>query len=472
MLLIGTKLVGIGFDLALYDLHQALLFSSTLSKYFVYRRSAGHGFLATKGGSTLCYTSSAVPPSTQPSIPPNMILVLNSGSSSIKFALLEPRTVRRIGGGLAERIGSEAGRILWTQGQEKSEIPIPGQNHEEALARVVDHLHRSVPEFASALDGIGHRVVHGGERFTHSTLIDDDIVTQIEQVSHLAPLHNPANLTGIRTALQLFPDVPQAAVFDTAFHQSLAARAFLYALPYRYYSEMGIRRYGFHGTSHRYVTEKAAGVLGRPLESLALLSAHLGNGCSAAAVLNGQSVDTTMGLTPLEGLVMGTRSGDVDPGLHEILSAHLDIDVVEVTRILNRESGLLGLSGHSNDMRELERLAADGDERAVLAIEIFCYRLARSLASLTVALGRLDGLIFTGGIGENSSNVRRRTLEHLAFLGFDLDQHANQEPETHSGRITKSGGPVALVVPTDEEAMIARDTLSLLTGQRGSDQRE
>ena len=285
----------------------------------------------------------------------------------------------------------------------------------------------------------------------------------VEDCTHLAPLHNPANIIGVRTAMQLLQHLPQVGVFDTAFHQTMPERAYLYPVPYDLYTQHGVRRYGFHGTSHRYVTNKAAMMLGRPLESCAFVSAHLGNGCSATAVLNGKSIDTTMGLTPLEGLVMGTRSGDIDPGLHSFLAGVLKGNVDEVTNILNKKSGLLGLSGLSNDMRELNAAAEQGNKRASLAIEVFCYRLAKSIASLTVPLGRCDALIFTGGIGENSSPVRAKVIDLLGILGFKLAQERNNNHgRSSAGLITVDGSTKAMVVPTDEEFLIASDTAAVL----------
>jgi acetate kinase len=277
-------------------------------------------------------------------------------------------------------------------------------------------------------------------------------------------LHNPANVLGIRTAQRLFPGLPQVAVFDTAFHQTLPRRAYLYAVPYNLYKEHAIRRYGFHGTSHRFVTQRAASLLGKATSECAFVSVHLGNGCSACAVLAGKSVDTTMGLTPLEGLVMGTRSGDIDPGLHAHLKDQLGWTLDHITDVLNSHSGLLGLSGLSNDMRELIDAGAAGNERARLAIEVFCYRLAKAIAALFVSLGRLGTVIFTGGIGENAPSIRARVVQQLAVFGFELDPERNQAHGASSnGRITRDGDRIAMVVPTDEELMIARETLAVLS---------
>jgi acetate kinase len=313
------------------------------------------------------------------------------------------------------------------------------------------------------LVGVGHRVVHGGDRFTESVVIDDDVVAAIRSVSDLAPLHNPANLLGIDAVATERPALRQVAVFDTAFHQTMPPTAYRYAVPEAWYTDHGVRRYGFHGTSHRYVSAEAAVLLGRPLDELRLVTAHLGNGASAAAVSDGQSVDTTMGLTPLEGLVMGTRSGDVDPGVFAHIAGRTGLDVDAVTRALNSESGLAGLSGIGNDMRAIAAAAEGGDERAALAIDVFAYRVAKAVAALVVGLGRLDAVVFTGGIGENDAGVRHLVLGRLSFLGLVEDEDANRDHGRHTdGRITTEGPPVALVVPTDEELLIARDTARLL----------
>jgi len=386
------------------------------------------------------------------------ILVINCGSSSVKFSLADPDSGDHLLSGLAENLGTPQSRLEW-KGCATGEKKLGNAGHREALLAVVDLLQH----LGLSCEGVGHRVVHGGEHFSQSCRVDDDSIQALRAHSHLAPLHNPVNLLGIEAALEAFPDVPQVMVFDTAFHQTMPRRAFLYALPRHLYETHGIRRYGFHGTSHRYVAREAARKLDRPLEDLALVTAHLGNGCSAAAVLCGESVDTTMGLTPLEGLVMGTRSGDVDPSLHGFLCDTLDLSLDDVSNLLNKQSGLLGLSGRTNDMRQLLEAEADGDEWAHIAVEVFCYRLAKAVAGLVVAMGRLDALVFTGGIGENSIPVRERTLALLPFLGLHLDPDANPvHGRDTGGRITRDTAPCALVVNTDEEIVIARDTADLI----------
>ncbi len=379
------------------------------------------------------------------------ILVFNAGSSSLKYALIDSCTGQRRLSGLAERLGTPEA-VLETQGQT---IPLANATVDQVVDQLlaVDQL---TPE------GIGHRVVHGGEYFSSATLIDEQVLATIADCAHLAPLHNPANLAGIVAMRTAFPHVPQVAVCDTAFHQTMPAEAYRYAVPDQWYSEHGVRRYGFHGTSHRFVAQRAAELLRQPLERVRLITAHLGNGCSACAVRDGISVDTTMGLTPLEGLVMGTRSGDLDPGIITYVMQATGRTAQQVTDDLNRRSGLLGLSGTSNDMRALCAASAAGDARAALAIEVFCYRLAKAIAALAVPLGRLDALVFTGGIGQHSVVVRSKTLALLGILGLREDPTANAAHGRMSeGRITSAG--IALVIATDEELTIARDTAAVIS---------
>ena len=391
------------------------------------------------------------------------VLVINCGSSSIKFSVIDHETSSHVVRGSVERIGEEDAQLKYTAAHGKGSQSLGAVDHEKALQSIAAVLKENTG-LQKELLAVGHRVVHGGERFSASSQIDDRVLSVIEGCNHLAPLHNPANVLGIRTAQRLFPGLPQVAVFDTAFHQTLPQRAYLYAVPYDLYRDNGIRRYGFHGTSHRFVTERAASLLERPLGECAFVSAHLGNGCSACAVLGGKSVDTTMGLTPLEGLVMGTRSGDIDPGLHAHLKEQRGWTLEHITDILNNESGLLGLSGRSNDMRELVGAANAGDERAGLAIEVFCYRLAKAIGALFVSLGRLGTVIFTGGIGENAPSIRATVVQHLSLFGFELDPERNAVHGARSnGRITRDGERIAMVVPTDEELMIARETIALLS---------
>ncbi|WP_192980658.1 acetate kinase [Pseudomonas sp. EggHat1] len=388
------------------------------------------------------------------------ILVINCGSSSIKFALVNETQEIFMLSGLAERLGSPEAVLHWQQGEQKDSLVLPGADHRLALSHLLPVVQQAA---AGELHGIGHRVVHGGEHFSGASRLDTASLQAIREVAPLAPLHNPANLQGIEAAMKLFPDLVQVAVFDTAFHQSLPEHAYRYAVPQALYAEHGVRRYGFHGTSHHYVSRKAAQMSGLAFDASSWLVAHLGNGSSTCAVENGHSRDTSMGLTPLEGLVMGTRSGDVDPNLHGHLARTLGWSLERIDSMLNKDSGLLGLSGLSNDMRTLEQAREQGHAGAILAIEVFCYRLAKSLAAMSCALRRLDGLIFTGGIGENSTLIRSKTVDHLSLLGLQLDAQANARcVRGVAGAIHADSHPRVLVVPTNEERQIALDTLALL----------
>jgi acetate kinase len=369
--------------------------------------------------------------------------------------------------GIGERLGTPEAllRVQWFPAA-ATEERVPAGTHRTVTTRVLDLMAEAGHADVELL-GAGHRVVHGGERFTSSIRVDDAVIAALRSFDHLAPLHNPANLAGIEAVRAALPGLPQVAVFDTAFHQTMPAHAFRYAVPEEWYVRHGVRRYGFHGTSHRFVSEQAASMLGRPLGELRLVTAHLGNGCSATAVRDGVSVDTTMGLTPLEGLVMGTRSGDIDPGLIGYLAGRTGMNIDEITQALNVDSGLQGLSGVGNDMRTVAEAAADGNERARLALDVFVYRLSKAIAALVVGLQRLDALVFTGGIGENSAVVRSLVLSRLGFLGLAEDVEANAEHGRNTGGRISLGGPVlALVVPTDEELLIARDTARVIAGDR------
>lgn len=408
------------------------------------------------------------------------VLVVNAGSSSVKLAVVDPETGHRPVTALAERLGSPDASLHVHRDEDPGRRPaapepsVPGPaggalSAHEALTRLVDGL---TDAERGSLAGVGHRVVHGGSRFSDSVLLDATVRADLDRLVALAPLHMPANLRGIEVARAALPDLPHVAVFDTAFHQTMEPVAYRYAVPTAWYADHDVRRYGFHGTSHRYVSERAAVLLGRPLTTLRLVTLHLGNGCSAAAVDGGRSVDTTMGLTPLEGLVMGTRSGDVDPGVIGYVAAREGVGVEEVLSALNSRSGLLGLSGGlSNDMRTLCDAAEAGSEPAALAVQVFCYRVAKTVGALTVALGGLDAVVFTGGIGEHSTLVRSRVLDRLAVLGLHEDPEANAgHGRDTAGRIDRAAeasstaGPAALVVPTDEELVIARDTARLVSG--------
>ena len=370
------------------------------------------------------------------------VLVLNTGSSSVKLALVDPVSGERRLTARVENVDSGASG--------------------DAVAHVLGQLGETD---RPRLLGVGHRLVHGGERFSESVVVDDDVLAALGALTELAPLHMPANLEGIAAARRLLPDLPHVAVFDTAFHQTMPPVAYRYAVPQEWYDRYGVRRYGFHGTSHRWVSDRAAELLGRPGEGLRLVTLHLGNGCSAAAVRGGRSIDTTMGLTPLEGLVMGTRSGDVDPGLVGHLSRHAGLDAEGVVEALNTRSGLLGLSGASSDMRELSTAASAGSAPARLAVDVFCYRAAKTVGALAVALDGLDAVVFTAGIGEHAAGIRAGILDRLGMFGLRVDPGANADSgRSSAGRISLPGPVTALVVPTDEELLIARDTAALSRG--------
>ncbi|MGI4896011.1 MAG: acetate/propionate family kinase [Janthinobacterium lividum] len=396
------------------------------------------------------------------------VVVVNCGSSSVKLAVVDPGSGERSLSCLGERLGSPDAVVHLRTAAGTQTITPAATTHRGALAEI---LHRLSGMDLPALLGVGHRVVQGGQVFPGSVRIDDRVLGQIEELSVLAPLHNPANVAGIEAAREVLPELEHVAVFDTAFHQTMPEAAYRYAVPTQWYEEFGVRRYGMHGTSHRFVAQRASQILqdatGADPEKLKIAVAHLGNGCSATAVLGGRSVDTTMGLTPLEGLVMGTRSGDVDPAVVEFVAERTGASATEIVRQLNSESGLLALSGVSNDVRTLSGRAAEGHPGAQLALDVFVHRAAKHLAGLTVSLGGLDALVLTGGIGENAVNIRSMLLTKLRHLGLVEDVEANAahgRTSTPTGRITVASdtGPLAMVVPTDEELLIARDTVGIV----------
>lgn len=402
------------------------------------------------------------------------ILVLNCGSSSVKYQLVETsreamehNADRAIARGSVDRIGtSSAVHVYRPEGREKESEVLEILEHRVAIAeilKVLMHPERGVIGGAAEIGAVGHRVVHGGEAFSSSVLLTPEVLRSIEDCSDLAPLHNPHNLRGYRAARQILPDVPHAAVFDTAYHQTLPPHAYLYGLPYVLYKRHAIRRYGFHGTSHRYVVWRSQSLLGRPREELRIVSAHLGNGASVAAVDRGRSVDTSMGFTPLEGLMMGTRCGDLDPSLVFYLMHKEELTEQQASTLLNKHSGLYGISGISNDMAELLAEEARGHERARLAIEMFCYRLRKYIAAYMGVLGGADALIFTGGIGENAPAIRARSLAGLGFMGIELDEARNAQAVGREMDVAAAGSRTrVLVIPTNEELIIARDTLRLV----------
>ncbi|MBD3614130.1 acetate kinase [Kingella kingae] len=391
-----------------------------------------------------------------------LILVLNCGSSSLKGAVLNSENGDVLLSCLGEKLGLADAYITFKVNGQKEKVELTAQpNHTGAVGAMLDKLKAMGLE--SQICAIGHRVVSGGEEYSESVLITDDVIAAIEKCIPLAPLHNPANLLGIRAAQDIFKGLPNVAVFDTAFHQTMPQHAYTYAIPRKFYRDLGVRRYGFHGTSYRFVAHEAAQFLGADENNLKLVVAHLGNGASIAGIRNGKSMDTSMGLTPLEGLVMGTRAGDVDPSVFSFLADNLNLTTQQVTDILNKESGLLGISELSSDCRVIEEEALSGHEGAVLALEIFSYRLAKYVASMAVAAGGLDAVVFTGGIGENSDIIREKVLNYCAFLGLNVDKDANIAARFgKAGIITTADSKVkAVVIPTNEELMIAQDTARL-----------
>ncbi|MFD1019040.1 acetate kinase [Thalassobacillus hwangdonensis] len=390
------------------------------------------------------------------------ILAINAGSSSLKFQLIEMPEEKVITKGLVERIGISDSIFTIEVNGEKDKTVADLEDHAEAVKILLDKLTSTgIIESLDEIDGIGHRVVHGGEKFSDSVLITDEVIHEIEEVSDLAPLHNPANLTGIQAFKEVLPNVPSVAVFDTAFHQSMPEQSYLYSLPYEYYEKYGIRKYGFHGTSHKYVSERAAEMMGLPIEQLRLLSCHLGNGASIAAIEGGKSIDTSMGFTPLAGVTMGTRSGNIDPALIPYIMEKTGKSAAEVMNVLNKESGMLALSGFSSDLRDIEERAEQGDERAELALEVFAARIHKYIGSYASRMHGIDAIIFTAGVGENSTSIRERVLKGLEFMGVYWDPYLNQT-RGKEAFVNYPHSPVkVMVIPTNEEVMIARDTVRL-----------
>ncbi len=394
------------------------------------------------------------------------VLVVNCGSSSIKYQLLEMDTEAVLAQGLLERIGLPEGKLTHKHGDKKSETKRPIPNHDVGMEMIVEALttgdDRPIRDIKE-ITAVGHRVVHGGEDFVKSALVTERVVHIIEKNADLAPLHNPPNLIGLRSAMKLLPGVPNVAVFDTAFHQTMPECAYTYALPYEYYTKHRVRRYGFHGTSHHYVTLQAAKFLEKKPHDVNLVTAHLGNGCSITAVRQGKSVDTSMGLTPLEGLVMGTRCGDIDPAIPFFIAGKENITLPQLDQTLNKKSGLLGVSGVSSDMREIITAAEGGNERAKLALDIFTYRIKKYIGSYAAALGRLDAVVFTGGIGENAAKVRALACADLGSVGIELDEAKNSAHSRVDRCVSTDASRVkVLVIPTNEELMIARDTVAVV----------
>lgn len=403
------------------------------------------------------------------------VLVINAGSSSLKYQLLDPETGHLLAKGLCERIGIDGKFTYKPQVEGKAAVSaadVPMPTHSEAIQAVLSALvdpDNGVISSMKEIDAVGHRVVHGGESFASSVLITDQVMQAVEDCTPLAPLHNPANIIGIEACRAVLGhDVPQVAVFDTAFHQTMPEHAYLYSIPYAFYEKDRMRRYGFHGTSHRYISLRAAELLGKRPEELKLVSCHLGNGASLAAIDCGRCVDTSMGMTPLAGLTMGTRAGDMDAGVVEYIANKYSMTVSETVRVLNKESGVLGLSGVSSDFRDLHAAAGQGHRRAALALDVFCYGVRKMIAGYAAAMGGVDTVVFTAGVGENSADTRARILRGLEFMGITCDEEKNR----FSGEeriISRDGAPVTvMVVPTNEELMIAQDTFALVAQEKSA----
>jgi len=393
------------------------------------------------------------------------ILVINCGSSSLKYQLINSETEDVLAKGLCERIGIDGMLTYQPAGgeKEKSEKAMP--THTEAIKFVIEALTNEKTGVIKSLDevgAVGHRIVHGGEKFTASTVLTAETIQAIEECSDLAPLHNPANLIGVRACQELMPNVPMVAVFDTAFHQTMPKTAYLYGLPYEYYENYKVRRYGFHGTSHSFVSKRTAEIIGKPYEDCKIIVCHLGNGASLSAVMNGKSVDTSMGLTPLEGLVMGTRSGDIDPAIIEFVAKKEGKTLDEMMNVLNKKSGLLGISCVSSDGRDLEDAAAKGDEKAQAALDIFAYRVVKYIGAYAAAMNGVDAIVFTAGIGENDISCRSKVCKNLTYLGAEIDEELNKCRGEERIISTPESKVKLLVVPTNEELAIARETLALV----------
>ncbi|MBQ2987067.1 MAG: acetate kinase [Tyzzerella sp.] len=393
------------------------------------------------------------------------VLVINCGSSSLKFQLINSDTETVLAKGLCERIGIDGRLTYQPAGGEKTTEDKAMPTHTEAIQFVIDALtdeKRGVVGSLEEIGAVGHRLVHGGEKFASSAVITDEMLKAVEECNDLAPLHNPANLIGVDACKKLMPNTPMVGVFDTAFHQTMPEKAYIYGLPYEYYDKYKVRRYGFHGTSHSFVSKRTAEILGASYDNLKTIVCHLGNGASICAVENGKSVDTSMGLTPLEGLVMGTRSGDIDPAILEFLAKKEDMDITALMNMLNKKSGVQGMSGLSSDFRDLSAGADAGNKRAQTALDVFCYRVAKYVGSYTAAMNGVDAIAFTAGIGENDSYVREQVCKYLGYLGIEIDAEANKARGEEVMISTPDSKVKVLVVPTNEELAIARETVALV----------
>ena len=393
------------------------------------------------------------------------VLVINCGSSSLKYQLIDSETEAVLAKGLCERIGIDGRLVYQKTGCDKEVTDAAMPTHKQAIQMVLDALVNPATGAIASLaevDAVGHRVVHGGEKFTESALVTDEVLAAIEECNDLAPLHNPANLIGINACKELMPNVPMVTVYDTAFHQTMPEKAYLYGLPYEYYENYKVRRYGFHGTSHSFVSKQTADFLGLELDNSKIIVAHLGNGASISAVLNGKCVDTSMGLTPLEGLVMGTRSGDIDPSIMEYIAKKENLDIPGVMNVLNKKSGVQGLSGVSSDFRDLEEGHNAGNARCTAALEVFCYKVAKYIGSYVAAMNGVDAIAFTAGIGENASTVRKMVVAYLGYLGITLDEEANGKRGDDMVISTADSKVKVCVIPTNEELAIARETVAIV----------
>ncbi len=393
------------------------------------------------------------------------VLVINCGSSSLKYQLIDSRSEEVLAAGLCERIGID-GRMTHTPSGGDTVVkndPLPdhGAAIQSVLSALTDKAHGVISSL-SEIGAVGHRLVHGGEKFAASVIINDEVIAEVEACNDLAPLHNPANLIGVRACRQIMPDVPMVGVFDTAFHQTMPPKAYLYGIPHQYYQEHKVRRYGFHGTSHNYVSQRVHHLAELDPDNSRVIVCHLGNGASVTAVKNGKSVDTSMGLTPLEGLIMGTRSGDLDPGVIEYIAKKEHMTLEEVLKVLNKESGVLGLSGVSSDFRDLAEAMEQGNEQAAVAVEAFCYRVAKHIGAYTAALNGVDAIVFTAGIGENAAHIRSMVCDYLGFLGITIDEEKNAVRGKETEISTPDSKVSVFVIPTNEELAIARETAALL----------
>lgn len=393
------------------------------------------------------------------------VLVINCGSSSLKYQVINSESEEVLAKGLCERIGIDGRLVYQKTGLDKEITEAPMPTHKQAIQMVLDAVINPKTGCIKSLDeigAVGHRMVHGGEKFACSVVLNDEVLKTVEECNDLAPLHNPANLIGVRACQELMPNTPMVGVFDTAFHQTMPEKAYMYGLPYEYYEKYGVRKYGFHGTSHSYVSKKAAELLGKPYDQMKTIVCHLGNGASICAVENGKSIDTSMGLTPLEGLIMGTRSGDVDPGAMEYICKKENLDMEGIMTVLNKKSGVQGMSGISSDFRDLEAAVKEGNKKAIMTCHAFSYRVAKYIGSYIAAMNGVDCIVFTAGIGENTSFIRKDVLSYFGYMGITLDEEANNQRGDFLTISTPDSKVKVIVVATNEELAICRETVALV----------